>query len=86
MLEILYARGEVAIVGRRGKQRVWDLAERWYPAETERVTFARSAARIRGEALARAGVRLVKGEWHAHPDARTSLSRIASRSSRRSTG
>jgi len=35
MLEILHARGEVAIVGRRGK----------------------------------AGVRLVKGEWHAHPDA-----------------
>jgi hypothetical protein len=31
MLEFLTARGEVAIVGRRGAQRLWDLAERWYP-------------------------------------------------------
>src|SRR6267143_1635171 len=38
MLGVLNARGEVAVVGRRGKQRVWDLAERWYP-ETERLTW-----------------------------------------------
>jgi hypothetical protein len=31
MLEFLTARGEVAIAGRRGAQRLWDLAERWYP-------------------------------------------------------
>jgi uncharacterized protein YcaQ len=31
MLELLAGRGVVAIVGRRGKQRVWDLGERWYP-------------------------------------------------------
>src|SRR5207244_7434933 len=31
MLELLHGRGVVAIVGRRGKQRLWDLAERWYP-------------------------------------------------------
>ena len=31
MLEFLMARGEVAVVGRRGAQRVWNLAERWYP-------------------------------------------------------
>ncbi len=31
MLEILMMRGEVAISGRRGRQRVWDLAERVYP-------------------------------------------------------
>ena len=29
MLQVLNARGQVAVVGRRGKQRVWDLAERW---------------------------------------------------------
>src|SRR6185437_11489130 len=34
MLDCLAARGQVAVVGRRGKQRLWDLAERWYP-ETE---------------------------------------------------
>ena len=32
MLEILQAYGVVAVVGRQGKQRLWDLAERWYPA------------------------------------------------------
>lgn len=31
LLEILAARGEVAISGRRGRQRVWDLASRVYP-------------------------------------------------------
>jgi len=34
MLTFLAARGEIAIVGRQGAQRVWDLAERWFP-ETE---------------------------------------------------
>src|SRR5262249_43028958 len=38
MLGVLNARGEVAVVGRRGRQRLWDLAERWYP-ETERVPW-----------------------------------------------
>jgi uncharacterized protein YcaQ len=31
MLQFLLARGEVAIAGREGKQRLWDLAERVYP-------------------------------------------------------
>lgn len=31
MLQFLAARGEVAVAGRRGKQRLWDLAERVYP-------------------------------------------------------
>ena len=31
MLGVLNARGDVAVVGRSGKQRIWDLAERWYP-------------------------------------------------------
>ncbi len=33
MLELLMRIGEVAIVGRVGRQRVWDLAERVYPAD-----------------------------------------------------
>jgi uncharacterized protein YcaQ len=32
MLEFLMMRGEVAIAGRVGRQRLWDLAERVYPA------------------------------------------------------
>ena len=69
MLEILYVRGEVAIVGRRGKQRVWDLAERWYPPENERITFAVAQRAFEEKRWRATGVRLVKGEWHAHPDA-----------------
>ena len=68
MLEILHIRGEVAVAGRRGGQRLWDLAERWYPA-TELVPL-REAERVVAEQRFRSlGVRLVNGEWHAHPDA-----------------
>ena len=35
MLEFLMMRAEVAVVGRRGRQRVWDLAARAYPADIE---------------------------------------------------
>jgi uncharacterized protein YcaQ len=68
MLGVLNARGEVAVVGRRGKQRLWDLAERWYP-ETERVT-PREADDYFAERRRRAlGVELVRGRLLAHPDA-----------------
>ena len=53
MLEILAARGEVAVVGRRGKQRLWDLAERWYP-ETETIRWPTAREAPRREALPRA--------------------------------
>ncbi|HET7568504.1 MAG TPA: crosslink repair DNA glycosylase YcaQ family protein [Gaiellaceae bacterium] len=68
MLEILAARGEVAVVGRRGKQRVWDLAERWYP-ETETIPWPR-AEKLYAERRFRAlGVRLERGRLVAHPEA-----------------
>jgi uncharacterized protein YcaQ len=67
MLAVLHLRGELAIAGRRGGQRLWDLAERWYPkgdtlpkAEADR-TWEEQRFRARG-------VRFVRGEWHAHPD------------------
>jgi uncharacterized protein YcaQ len=67
MLGTLNLWGEVAVVGRRGGQRLWDLAERWYP-ETE-VTPLREAERAFAERRFRAhGVRLEKGEWVAHPE------------------
>jgi uncharacterized protein YcaQ len=69
MLEILSSRGEVAIVGRRSGQRVWDLAERWYP-QADAISTA-EADRLLAERRARVlGVRLDKGRWLAHPDAR----------------
>ena len=68
MLELLHGRGVVAIVGRRGKQRLWDLAERWYP-EAEAVPL-REAERLLAEKRFRAlGVRYEKGEWVVHPEA-----------------
>jgi uncharacterized protein YcaQ len=67
MLDILHGRGEVAIVGRRNGQRLWDLAERWYP-ETETVSL-REAERLRAEKRFRAlGVRLTRAGWEAHPE------------------
>lgn len=69
MLECLAARGEVAVVGRRGKQRVWDLADRWYP-ETETLPLP-TARRLYEEQRFRAlGVRLERGRLVAHPDAK----------------
>jgi len=69
MLMLLSDRGEVAVVGRRQGQRVWDLAERWYP-EVERITWP-EAQRIVGEQRAHTqGVRFERGRWLAHPEAK----------------
>jgi len=68
MLELLEGRGVVAVVGRQGKQRLWDLAERWHP-EAETIPWP-EARRLLDEKRRRSlGVRFEKGEWHAHPDA-----------------
>lgn len=59
MLEILAARGEVAVAGRQGKQRLWDLAERVYPTDVPEVPFdtalrERDERRLRALGIARA--------------------------------
>jgi uncharacterized protein len=66
MLEFLNARGEVAIVGRAGRQRLWDLAERVYPAvegvpleEARRIMAGR---RMRSLGIARPELPGVPGE------------------------
>jgi uncharacterized protein YcaQ len=68
MLELLEGRGVVAIVGRRGKQRVWDLAERWYP-EAESMPWPEAERLLAEKRFRSLGVRFEKGEWQAHPDA-----------------
>jgi len=68
MLGVLNARGEVAVVGRRGKQRLWDLAERWYP-ETERVSWAEAKRHFEEKRFRALGVKLERGRLVAHPDA-----------------
>jgi uncharacterized protein YcaQ len=68
MLELLEDRGAVAIVGRRGGHRLWDLPERWFPRvdpppldEAERV-LAEKRWRTLGVRLAR------DGSWEVHPE------------------
>jgi uncharacterized protein YcaQ len=68
MLEVMSARGEVAVVGRRGKQRIWDLADRWFP-ECETIPWAEAERRREEKRFRSQGVKLVKGKWIAHPDA-----------------
>jgi uncharacterized protein YcaQ len=84
MLELLGARGQVAIAGRAGRQRLWDLAERVYPAGVEAVP-AEEARRLRhertlrslgvarpsvvGDAGEAAEVDGTKGAWRVDPAA-----------------
>jgi uncharacterized protein YcaQ len=66
MLELLCARGEVAIAGRAGRQRLWDVPERVYPpfepvpaAEAKRL---REERRLRSLGIARAKAAVLPGE------------------------
>jgi len=68
MLELLEGRGVVAVVGRQGKQRLWDLAERWYP-EAESIPWSEARRQLDEKRRRSLGVRYEKGEWQAHPDA-----------------
>jgi uncharacterized protein YcaQ len=67
MLEVLHLYGEVAVVGRSGRQRVWGLGEAWYPS-TESLSIREAERRLAEQQLRTLGVRLEKGEWHAHSD------------------
>jgi uncharacterized protein len=66
MLELLHIRGELAVVGRRGGQRLWNLAERWYP-ETETVPIREAKGILHEQRFRALGVRLENGVWRAHP-------------------
>ena len=67
MLEALHRIGEVAVVGRRGGQRLWGLADAWYP-ETETVSVREAERALAEQRFRSLGVRLEKGEWLAHLD------------------
>jgi uncharacterized protein YcaQ len=67
LLEFLNARGEVAVAGRVGRQRLWDLAERVYPPVSEVVPLADArrvlaVRRLRALGIARPQVVGVGGE------------------------
>ena len=68
LLEVLAARGEVAVVGRRGKQRVWDLADRWYP-DVPALPLKEALALQEEQRFRSLGVKLERGKLIPHPDA-----------------
>jgi uncharacterized protein len=76
MLELLHRRGVIAVAGRRGGHRLWDLAERWLP-ETETVPLAEARRVLDKKRFRALGVKLEKGRWLAHPEA--DAGRVASR-------
>ena len=67
MLELLHRRGKIAIVGRRGGQRLWDLAERWYP-DTETVPLREANRRLTEKRRRALGVWQENGSWKSHAD------------------
>jgi uncharacterized protein len=68
MLELLHRRGVIAVAGRQGGQRLWDLGERWYP-KTETVPLAEARRALNEKRFRALGVKLDKGRWLAHPEA-----------------
>ena len=66
MLEFLSARGEVAIAGRAGRQRLWDVADRVYPdfepLTAEESARRRNQRRLRSLGIVRPGTSPVPGE------------------------
>jgi uncharacterized protein YcaQ len=67
MLELLQARGEIGVAGRVGNQRLWDIAERVYPA-CETIPWREAEQLIEAKRRRSLGVWLERGQWHAHPE------------------
>ncbi|WP_434809982.1 DNA glycosylase AlkZ-like family protein [Microbacterium sp. bgisy189] len=62
MLELLSHRAEVAIVGRRGRNRVWDIAERAYAGVAE-LGYDEAGAVLERRRLQAAGIAKRKSPW-----------------------
>jgi uncharacterized protein YcaQ len=67
MLDILAARGEIAVAGRNGKQRVWDRSERVFP-ESDKLSWREAERELERRRRRTLGVWREKGEWVAHPE------------------
>jgi uncharacterized protein YcaQ len=68
MLEVLAARGEIAVAGRVGTHRLWDLPHRVWP-ETEVVPWRQAERQLLEKRRRSLGVRLTPKGWEAHPEA-----------------
>jgi uncharacterized protein YcaQ len=67
MLDILAVRGEIAVAGRVGKRRLWDLGERVFP-ESETLPWREAERELERRRRRSLGVWNERGSWVAHPD------------------
>jgi uncharacterized protein YcaQ len=63
MLDFLHRFGEVAVAGRVGRQRRWDLAERVYPSDLPEYEFAHAERLLAERRLHSAGIAKAKSPW-----------------------
>lgn len=68
MLTSLHLRGEVAVAGRVGGQRLWDLSERVLPL-TDALPLREAELAVEETRFRALGVRLTRDGWAAHPHA-----------------
>ncbi|HLJ04441.1 MAG TPA: crosslink repair DNA glycosylase YcaQ family protein [Solirubrobacteraceae bacterium] len=68
MIDRLEALGEIAVAGREGGQRLWDLAERVFP-QTETIPWRQASRLIEERRRQALGAWLERGELRAHPGA-----------------
>ena len=68
LLQLMVARGEIASAGRRGREQLWDLAERIYPddpvPDVEEARLILDARRLTALGIARAKAASAPGEQH----------------------
>jgi uncharacterized protein YcaQ len=67
MMDMLAGRGQIAVAGRVGTHRLWDLPERVWP-ETETLSWGEAERELEERRRRRLGAWLQGGEWHAHPE------------------
>ncbi len=63
MLDFLQRQGEVAVVGREGRHRRWDLAERVYPANMPEYEYDEAERLLQQRRLQAAGIAKQKSPW-----------------------
>jgi uncharacterized protein YcaQ len=67
MLQLMQGGGQIAVAGRVGKERLWDLADRVYPP-TETIPWPEARRLIEERRRRSLGVWLERGKLRAHPD------------------
>ena len=67
LFEMLAVRGQIAVAGRVGTHRLWDLPERVWP-ETETLSWREAERELEERRRRRLGAWLQGGEWRAHPE------------------